>query len=320
MADGQTQLDTGDRRTDAAPVLDSVELGTGAWQWGDQFYWGFGRSYAAADVRGAFDASLAAGVTFFDTAEVYGMGRSEKLLGEFARSGSRPAVIVATKFMPLPWRWTKGSLLRALRHSLSRLDVPRVDLYQIHWPFPPMSIEWWMDALAEAVQVGLARAVGVSNFDVEQTRRAHAALARRGVPLASNQVPYSLLNRGVEKSGLVALCRELGVRVIAYSPIEKGILSGKYSAKNPPPGPRGRLYSAEYMTRSQPLISVMRNLGMAHGGKTPTQVALNWLICKGALPIPGAKNAQQAQENTGALGWRLTPSEVSALEATSEQI
>jgi aryl-alcohol dehydrogenase-like predicted oxidoreductase len=183
-----------------------------------------------------------------------------------------------------------------------------------------MPVEWWMDALADAVDAGLTRAVGVSNFDVEQTRRAHAALARRGVPLASNQVPYSLLNRRVEKSGLAALCRELGAKVIAYSPIEKGVLSGKYSARTPPPGPRGRLYSSEYMARVQPLVSLLRNLGMAHGGKTSSQVALNWLMCKGVVPIPGAKNAQQAQENAGALGWRLTPSEVSALESASDQV
>jgi len=162
--------------------------------------------------------------------------------------------------------------------------------------------------------------VGVSNYDVAQTRRAAAALGRRGLKLASNQAPYSLLNRRVEKSGLLAFCKDLGVRVIAYSPIEKGILSGKYTPGHLPPGLRRRIYSREYVERVQPLIALLRNLGQAHGGKTPAQVALNWAICKGALPIPGAKNAEQARQNAGALGWRLTSGEVASLDAASEQV
>ncbi len=110
------------------------------------------------------------------------------------------------------------------------------------------------------------------------------------------------------------------MRVIAYSPIEKGILSGKYTPGHLPPGLRQRIYSREYLERVQPLIALLRNLGQAHGGKTPAQVALNWAICKGALPIPGAKNAEQARQNAGALGWRLTSSEVASLDAASEQV
>ncbi len=299
--------------------LDSIELGLGCWQWGDSLFWGYGRGYAGADVRAAFGAGLAANVTFFDTAESYGSGQSERLLGEFIKASGKQ-VVVATKFMPYPWRLRRGDLLKALRRSLDRLGLKQVDLYQIHWPFPPIPIETWMNAMADAVEAGLARAVGVSNFNVAQTRRAYAALAKRGVRLASNQVHYSLINRKVEHSGLLALCQELGVKLIAYSPIEKGILSGKYTPDNLSPGVRRGLYRREYLARVQPLIALLRNIGQAHGEKTPAQVALNWLICKGALPIPGAKNAKQAEQNTGAVGWRLTAGEVAALEAASEQV
>jgi aryl-alcohol dehydrogenase-like predicted oxidoreductase len=188
----------------------------------------------------------------------------------------------------MPWRLSKGALLRALRGSLRRLGVRQVSLYQIHWSNPPVAVEIWVDALADAVAVGLTKAVGVSNFSVGQMRRAHAVLARRGVPLASNQVEYSLLHRDPERNGLLDACRELGVRLIAYSPLSKGLLTGKYTPGNPPPGIRRRLLWEKLVT-VQPLIGLMREIGQGHGGKTSAQVALNWTICKGALPIPGAR-------------------------------
>jgi len=291
-------------------------LGLGAWQWGDRLLWGYGRDYTDADLRAAFDAALAAGVNFFDTAESYGGGRSERLLGEFIRSSGNP-VSVATKFMPYPWRLQRRHLVDKLRRSLERLGLPRVDLYQVHWPMPPRSIETWADALADAVEAGLTRAVGVSNFNVEQLRRAHATLARRGVALTSNQVEYSLLHRAPERNGLLAACRELNVTLIAYSPLAKGLLTGKYAPGHPPPGLRGRRWRGQALTSIQPLVARLREIGARHG-KTPSQVALNWLIYKGAVPIPGVKNAAQVQDNAGALGWSLKPDEVAVLDQASD--
>ncbi len=287
-------------------------LGIGAWSWGDRFYWGYGRSYSEDDIQAAFNAGLAANINLFDTAEVYGFGQSERLLGRFAQDAGQP-VVIASKFMPLPWRLGRGNLAGALRSSLRRLGVERVDLYQMHWPFPPVAIETWMEAMADAVQEGLVRAVGVSNYNADQLRRAHAALAKRGVPLASNQVHYSLLHREPEHSGLLEACRERDVTLIAYSPLAQGLLTGKYSADNPPPGMRRRRAGRTRLVQIEPLIALLREIGQAHGGKTPGQVALNWTICQGAVPIPGAKNARQAEENAGALGWRLTEDEVAAL-------
>ena len=294
-------------------------LGVGTWQWGDNMIWGYGKGYAEGEIKAAFDVSIAGGITFFDTAEAYGQGKSERFLGRFiAGNGLRP--VVATKFMPLPWRMSKGQLLNALRKSLERLGLAQVDLYQMHWPFPPRPVEFWADALADAVHAGLARAVGVSNYSTDQMRRAHTVLAERGVALASNQVQYNLLCRAPERDGLLDACRELGITLIAYSPLRKGLLTGKYTPANPPPGLRGRTSRPDVLARIQPLIALEREIGAAHGGKTPSQVALNWVICKGALPIPGAKNARQAQENAGALGWRLTADEVAALDAASERV
>jgi aryl-alcohol dehydrogenase-like predicted oxidoreductase len=149
--------------------------------------------------------------------------------------------------------------------------------------------------------------------------RAYSTLARQGIPLAANQVHYSLLNREVEKNGLLARCKELGVRLIAYSPLEKGLLTGKYSPENPPPGVRGQQY-ADLLKKIGPLLKLMTEIGQDHGGKTNAQVALNWLICKGTLPIPGAKNAQQALENAGGAGWKLTDEQVARLDQMADAI
>ena len=298
--------------------LHAVEFGLGAWQWGDRLIWQYGQTHQDEDVQAAFQVSLEAGIRFVDTAEVYGSGRSERLLGQFLKETDQP-VLVATKFFPFPWRLTKKSLLQALKRSLERIGVETVDLYQIHQPYSLIPIETWMDAMAEAVNQGLTRTVGVSNYNQTQMLRAYSELARKDVPLAANQVTYSLLNREIEKSGLLARCQELGIRVIAYSPIEKGLLTGKYSVENPPPGVRGRRYG-NLLPKIGPLLKLITEIGQEHGGKSKTQVALNWCIQKGTIPIPGAKNAKQAEENAGALGWKLTEEEVARLDEVSDSI
>ncbi|MGQ9832898.1 MAG: aldo/keto reductase [Candidatus Villigracilaceae bacterium] len=298
--------------------LHAVEMGVGTWQWGDRIVWNYDSSHTKDFIRAAFNASLEQGIRLFDTAEIYGNGQSERILGQLLKETNLP-VLVATKFMPFPWRLERKSLLRALKHSLNRLGLESVDLYQMHWPFPIVSIERWMSAMAEAVQQGLARTVGVSNYNYAQMMRAFSALERRNIPLASNQVEYNLLNREIEKNGLLKRCQELGIRVIAYSPLAMGLLTGKYGPENPPPGLRGRKYASQ-LKRLKPLLNLMTEIGREHESKTCSQVALNWCICKGTLPIPGAKNAEQALMNAGALGWRLTEEEVARLDHASENV
>lgn len=297
--------------------LHAIQLGLGAWQWGDRVVWAYGQSHTDKDIREAFDVSLSLGVRFIDTAEVYGSGRSERMLGGFLKEIDQP-VLVATKFFPMPWRLTKGSLLRALKGSLERLGLDAVDLYQIHWPTPLMSPETMMEGMVECVKQGLTRTVGVSNFGQKHMLRAYSTLAQHGIPLASNQVHYSLLNREVEKNGTLARCKELGIRLIAYSPLEMGLLTGKYSSENPPSGTRGSKYP-DMLKKLPPVIRLLQEIGQSHG-KTISQVALNWVICKGALPIPGAKNVRQAEENAGGAGWSLNEEEVARLDEVTDHI
>jgi aryl-alcohol dehydrogenase-like predicted oxidoreductase len=274
--------------------LHAIEMGLGAWQWGDRIVWQYGHGYGPEEVREAFQVSVNEGIRFVDTAEIYGNGRSERLLGQFLKKTDQP-ILIATKFFPLPWRFTKGALPRALKGSLARIGAESVDLYQIHWPSPIMSTDTLMAGLAECVKSGMTRTVGVSNFGQSRMLAAYSSLARHNIPLASNQVHYS------------------------YSPLEKGLLSGKYSSETPPPGSRGASYSG-ILPKLGPLLKLMTEIGQDHGGKSNTQIALNWTICKGALPIPGAKNAEQAQQNAGALGWKLTDEEVAKLDEVSDSI
>ena len=300
-------------------------LGVGAWPWGSRFYWGYGKSFGEDDVRAAFRASLAAGVTMFDTAELYGRGESERILGRLVQERAAEPTsatddgaadpFIATKFLPTPWRVRPGDLVRALRRSLRRLGVEQVDLYQIHWPIPParLRVRQWVGGLIEAHREGLVRAVGVSNFNSDLMLRSHEQLSRASVPLASNQLPYSLLDRHIEYEGLLELCDEMGVTVIAYSPLAEGLLTGKYTPESRPRGYRGwRL--RKQVIQAQPIVQALRNISAKRTNRTPAQIALRWLIQKGSLPIPGAKNETQARDNAGALGWELTDSEMAVLD------
>lgn len=296
-------------------------LGVGTWAWGDRSTWGMGgydHDLSRDTIREAWEASIDAGVTLFDTAEVYGGGESERIIGGLmAGDPARAAVVVvATKFMPSPWKLlVKNELMKSLRASLERLGRQRVDLYQIHGPVSLRSHAALADALAAAKEAGLVRAVGVSNYSAKETRSIHGELARRGVTLATNQIEFSLLRRVPETGGLLATCAELGVVPVAYSPIGQGRLTGKYSAANPPPGKRN--FSNHPMAVVDGVVAELRRVGDKHGGKAPSQVALNWVISKGVVPIAGAKNRHQAEENAGALGWSLDAEDVAALDAAS---
>lgn len=294
-------------------------MGLGLMQWGDIKLSDKPGFQIDKDITEAFKIALSAGINFFDTAEMYGKGRSEIQLGKCLKNISSD-VVIATKFMPFPWRLTKGELRSALLRSLKRMGVSKVDLYQMHWPIPPVSIKSWMDAMSDVVADGLVRAVGVSNYSPTQTRIAFEALNKHHIPLASNQVKYSLLDRHIERSGLVDLCNKLDITLIAYSPLEKGILTGKYSANNVPSGFRSWRYNKSYLTKVEPLLHALEEIGEAHASMTPARVALNWLMCKGAVPIPGARNVKQAQDNAGSLGWRLSIDEVNRLDKISENV
>jgi len=299
-------------------------MGLGAMVWGQpkgMSRWtpaqlSYGPSDSAAEEERAIEVCLAAGVNLVDTAEMYSNGASESRVGELARGRD---VLVATKFPPSPFS-RDDNFPKALDDSLKRLGRGYIDLYQHHFPSERVSIPKLMNFMADAVEAGKVKAVGVSNYSAEQMRLAHAELAKRGIPLASNQVNYSLLHRKPEVDGVLDTCRELGITLIAYSPLGMGALTGKYSAKKRAGGLFRRIlpnFSRKTMESVQPVLELLRQIGDRYF-KMPSQVALRWLIeNENVLPIPGAKNSRQAAENIGALSFSLTPEEVGALsEAT----
>jgi aryl-alcohol dehydrogenase-like predicted oxidoreductase len=297
-------------------------LGVGAMTWGDArglarlhpAKLAYGGSHGYAEEKAALATSVAAGVTLFDTAAMYSGGASERRLGELAHGEE---VILATKF-PSGFLARAESMPRDLEASIARLG--RVDLYQHHFPSGRVSIPRLMDLMADAVEADKIKAVGVSNYSAEQMRTAHTALARRGVPLASNQVEYSLLRRQPEVNGVLDTCRELGITLIAYQPLASGLLTGKYKAGVRPTGLRRFLpkFRGKGLEALAPVVGLLREIGERYG-RSPAQVALRWLIENDSvLPIPGAKNGRQAADNAGALAFRLSADEVAALDQATQ--
>ena len=301
-------------------VLEVPKLGVGAMTWGSpsgRSRWGpaklaYGGTPGPEEEQLAFEASLSAGVNLFDTAAMYSGGASERRLGELAEGQH---VLIATKFPPR-WRSTAEALPDALDQSLARLQRSTIDLYQHHFPSRRISIPSLMGLMADAVDAGKVRAVGVSNYSAEQLRTAHSALARRGVPLASNQVEYSLLHRAPEVNGVLDACRELDITLIAYQPLAQGVLTGNYRPGDRPKGIRrfGRYFRGDGLKNAQPVVALLREIGERYG-RTPAQVALRWLIQQEhVLPIPGAKNGRQAASNAQALSFSLVDAEIEALD------
>jgi aryl-alcohol dehydrogenase-like predicted oxidoreductase len=270
----------------------------------------------AADEQAAFDASLAAEINFFDTAAMYSGGASERRLGELAEGKE---VVIATKFPPTPLGRAED-MPTALDASLRNLRRSFVDLYQHHFPSRRMDIAKLMDLMADAVQAGKIKSVGVSNYSAAQMRTAYDALGRRGIPLASNQVQYSLLHRQPETNGVLETCRELGITLIAYQPLASGALTGKYLDGSRPVGIRRfrEPFRGSKFHVLRPVVTLLRAVA-DHYGKTPGQVALRWLLEQEAVvPIPGAKNADQAAHNAGALSFSLSPDEIGYLNEATE--
>lgn len=314
-------------------------LGVGTGGWGTRLL-GYGKSYNDEDLYAAYRASLDSGIDFFDTAPQRGGGKAEQLLGRFRRQDGRP-VVIATKYdnpaFPIPFLKNPSprGLVASLDSSLGRLGVERIDLYQIHYPVPHRRIDGFAETLAAMVRSGKIRAVGVCNFNGPLMHAMQASLARQGVPLASNQVAFNLLDRSAELNGVLDTCKKLNVALIPSFPLASGILSGKcWSGETPISGVQQAYLRAgkkdpfhlrppENTSRVKRALSpppAMQNLGGLFAAmqtvaearaSSLVQVALNWLLTTDPLviPIPEATNAGQARENAGALGWCLTPAE-----------
>ncbi|WP_433700007.1 aldo/keto reductase [Nocardiopsis sp. CA-288880] len=272
-------------------------------------------------------AALEGGITWFDTAEMYGRGASERALASALRNrGVAPGeVVVATKWSP--FGRTAASIARTLPRRRAALGEYRVDLHQIHMPSGSLSPHTaQLDAMARLRREGAVGAVGVSNFSASQMERAHARLAANGVVLASNQVQISMLHREIEDNGVLETARRLGITLIAYSPLRMGVLTGKFHERPELvaslPLTR-RLMVGEYrpggMARTAPLVRELRAVAGAHGA-TPGQVALNWLVTHygdTVVAIPGASKERHARESAGAMDLALTAAESARLDEAS---
>ena len=274
--------------------------------------WAYGTNTDA--VFQAFQTSVDAGVNFFDTAEVYTGGKSERLLGTCIQQDRRP-VLLASKFAPLPTRLSRRQFLNALDASLGRLGVQAIDLYYVHWPFTLLRIEALMDWMAQAVEAGKIRAVGVSNFSAPQMRRAAERLARYQIPLAANEVHYSLVHRQPEVNGVLEACRELNVALVAYRPLEGGQFRSRATLD-------GMAESSPATGRNETASSMLRGALQAIAQQHNTsisQVVLNWLLRRDGhvIPIPGTTSAQHAQENADTLNWRLSDAAFATIDEVS---
>jgi aryl-alcohol dehydrogenase-like predicted oxidoreductase len=279
-------------------------IGLGTWQ----FYapeWGYGRSYANEVARPLVHRALELGITLFDTAEVYGLGRSERILGE-ALEGRRDEAFIATKILPVaPLAPVVEQRARA---SLKRLRTDHIDLYQVHWPNPVVNDGYAMTGMRRLLDAGIVKHAGVSNYSLERWQGAEAAL---GGTVLSNQVRFNLVDRRplVE---MVPWAQSTGHLVIAYSPLAQGLLGGRYDASNRPSGAIRRanpLFLPENLERAEPLIGALRDIAASHQAK-PAQVALAWLIrMPNVVAIPGASSVEQLESNAAAAQLDLTDAE-----------
>ncbi len=282
----------------------------GTWQWGSR-EWGWGKGYDKDDAVRALNRALDLGVNFVDTAEIYGRGASEKILGE-AVKGRRSEVVIATKVAP--WHLRYESVLKAAERSLTRLGVSEIDLYQVHFPNPVVPIRSTIRAMEKLVRDGKVRHIGVSNFGVKRLKEAQEAA--QSSEIVSDQVKYSLIERKVVDD-LLPYSKENNISILAYSSLAQGVLAERSASSSIQM--MNILFSPENLKRLEPLLQTMRSVA-SERGKTVTQVALNWLLKDdNVIPIAGVKREQHVEDNAGAVGWKLTREEIGRIDDVFSQ-
>jgi aryl-alcohol dehydrogenase-like predicted oxidoreductase len=284
------------------------KIGLGTWQFGSR-EWGYGDRYADEVAEAIVARAVELGVTLFDTAEIYGFGRSERILGR-ALGGHREAVFLATKILPvLP---VAPVVEQRAVASADRLGTRTLDLYQVHQPNPLIRDGTIMRGMRALQRVGLVGEVGVSNYSMHRWRAAEEALGSR---VLSNQVPYSLVARSPERD-LLPFAQSHGRMVLAYSPLAQGLLSGRYDRDNRPVNrvrAANPLFLPGNLERAAGLIAVLREVASAHSA-TPAQIALAWVIRHPAVAaIPGASTVEQLEHNAAAAEIDLTDDQYGAL-------
>ena len=311
----------------AIEALPGIAVGT--WAWGNRLVWDYDPARDDGLLPATVQAAIAAGVRLFDTADSYGTGAlrgcSEQLLGAAVAGCPAPLppdLIMATKLAPYPWRLGRRAFDRPLAASRCRLRG-RLDRVQLHWStarYAPWQEDALVEGLADLVQAGVVRELGVSNMGPRRLRRWHGRLQRRGVRLTSVQVQVSPLCRdALAPEGVLSVCRDLAIEVLGYSPLALGLLSGRWSLQTGlPTGLRGLLFR-RLLPGLEPLQHLLAELARGHGS-TPTAVCLNWCRAHGVQPIVGLRRPEQVATIADALGWSLTADERRAIDAVAGKL
>jgi len=303
-------------------------LGLGCWQFaqGNGLISGYWAAMEQPEIDSVVKTALDGGINWFDTAEAYGRGTSERALAAALRANDvAPGdVVVATKWMPV-LRFA-GSIGRTIDDRIDALRPFHIDLHQIHNPASFSSIAKQMSEMAELVSRGAIRTVGVSNFSARQMREAHRELAGLGIPLVSNQILFNLLDRSIEENGVLETAKELGITLIAYSPLAQGLLTGKFHADptliKKRSGPRKFLPRFRRLERTEPLVKRLESLAEQHD-VSPAQIALNWTVNvhgETVVAIPGASSPEQAKSNAACLEFRLADDEITELSELGTRV
>jgi len=310
--------------------IEITPIGLGCWQFsqGGNFIGRAWESLPQEAITSVVDTALKSGINWFDTAEAYGKGQSERsLAAALTTLGVKPgSVTVATKWFPF-FR-TARSIASTIETRIACLAPYPIDLYQIHQPVSFSPIPAQMKEMAKLVKAGKIRTVGISNFSAKQMEIAHTALASEGVTLVSNQVRFNLLDRSIERNGILATAKKLGVTIIAYSPLAQGVLSGRFH-EDPSLAKKvsfmrkavGRLGPAA-LERTRPLIDELRLIARAHGVSI-SQIALAWEVSfheDTVVAIPGASRPAQAEQSAGALAIKLSTAEMARIDEKSRAV
>ncbi len=299
-------------------MMKTTKIALGTWAWGAGAFGGdsvFGNKTDEETLRPVFQAAMKAGLNLWDTATVYGMGESERILGTFIKSRKREDVLVSTKFTPQIAEMYGNSVEKMAEASMERMALDYIDIYWIH---NPMDVERWTPELIPLLKAGKVKHVGVSNHNLSEISRANAILAKEGFKISAVQNHFSLLYRSSEKGGILDYCKRNGIQFWAYMVLEQGALSGKYNKENPLPAEsdRGKRYNP-VLDKLEALTNGMKAIGERHDISC-SQVGIAWAIAKGALPLIGATKERHVLEAAKAAEVVLSQQEVEQLEQLAD--
>ena len=298
--------------------MKETKIALGTWAWGAGAFGGdavFGSNTDVENLKPVFEAATKAGLNLWDTATVYGMGESERILGTLAKGVNRDDLAISTKFTPQLAEMYENSVEKMANASIERMDCGYIDIYWIH---NPMDVERWTPGLIPLLQSGKVKRVGVSNHNIQEIERANEILGKAGFKVSAVQNHFSLLYRSSEKGGVLDYCKKNGIEFWAYMVLEQGALSGKYNKSNPLPeeSDRGKKYNP-VLPQLEALTNEMTVIGLKYGASC-SQIGIAWSIAKGALPLIGATKERHVIEAADAAKIQLTAEEVARLETLAD--